>query len=383
MFTRNELDKLLNSRKEVNVSIFLTTAAEERNLEKGRIKLKNLIKQCENKLLELVEKDKVKKITYPFERLLEDTKYWNSLDKGLAMFATEEDFYHYTVPFEFQEFATVKDDFYIKPLFPVFQQNGQFYVLTISQNDMRLLHCTRDDVKEIDLEEVPTSLQEALKYDDPEDQLQFNTRTPNSGSSKRNAVFHGHGYGMEDKKTDILRYFQEVNTELINYIQDTTTPIVLAGVDYLFPIFKEANKELNIINEGIEGNVEEEVNKDLQQEAWKIIKPYFEQEEQKAIEDYNNLIGTGKASNDLNDIVSSAYNQRVESLFIAKDEQVWGNFDEKQNQVDISSEDDYCNQELLNFAAIHTFINQGKVYVMDKDKMPGNSERLVAAVYRY
>lgn len=382
MFTRDELDRLLSTSKGLNLSIFLTTGAEDRDLQKGRIQLKNLLKESEAQLVEAgIKKTEVSNFTKDIKALLEDTKFWNYLDKGLAIFATDEDLNFYTLPITFEPLTAVKDHFYIKPLFPVFQSNGQFYVLAISQNDLRLLHCTRDDVTEVELEDVPTSLAEALKYDDPEKQLQFNTRTPGNTGGIRSAVFYGQGVGMDDNKVNILRYFQEVNAGLNKYFANDSTPIILAGAEYLFPIYKEANKYGNILNDGIPGNPDEVFNKELQQQGWKLAKSYLKKEEMDMKEKYNELMGTGKASNDLSDIVASAYNQKVEALFIAKDQQVWGEFDKKTNQLKPCNEKNSDNDDILDFTAFHTFVNGGKVYVMEEEEMPCKST--IASVYRY
>ncbi|WP_041721190.1 baeRF7 domain-containing protein [Alkaliphilus metalliredigens] len=382
MFTRDELDKLLSNGKNFNLSIFLTTGSENRDLQKGRIQLKNLLKESEAKLLEAgIKKTELSHFTHNIESLLEDSMFWSHLDKGLAIFATEEDFYFYTLPVEFEPIAVVKDHFYIKPLFPTFQRNGQFYVLAISQNKLRLLYCTKDDVTEVKLNDVPTSLAEALKYDDLGNKMQLNTRTSGNAGGQSSVAYHGHGAGMEEDKTNILRYFQEVNAGLVKYFNNDSIPLILAGVAYLFPIYKEANKYRSLLEQGITGNPEEASNKELQQQGWTIMEPYLKKEEIEIKEKYNDLKSTGKASNDLSSIVSSAYNQRVEVLFIAKGQHVWGRFDKKKNELKHYHEQNEDSEDILDFTAFHTFTNGGKVYVMEKEEMP--CEGAIAAIYRY
>jgi hypothetical protein len=50
------------------------------------------------------------------------------------------------------------------------------------------------------LEDVPTSIAEALKYDDPEKNLQFHTGTTGGGGGERSAMFHGQGAGNDEQE---------------------------------------------------------------------------------------------------------------------------------------------------------------------------------------
>jgi len=47
----------------------------------------------------------------------------------------------------------------------------------------------------VELEDVPQSIAEALRYDDPEKSLQFHTGTSGGGNGERAAMFHGQGIG--------------------------------------------------------------------------------------------------------------------------------------------------------------------------------------------
>jgi len=49
----------------------------------------------------------------------------------------------------------------------------------------------------MDLGDTPRKIEDILKYDDPEKQLQYHTGT-SSGKGKRSAIFHGHGVGTDD-----------------------------------------------------------------------------------------------------------------------------------------------------------------------------------------
>ena len=99
-------------------------------------------------------------------------------------------------------------------------------------------------------------------------------------------MFHGQGAGNDDEKDNILRYFRKVNGALQELLKNQRSPLVLAGVEYLFPIYKEANNYPQLLDEGITGNPDELKAEELHEQAWKIVQPYFEQAQQEVVNRY-------------------------------------------------------------------------------------------------
>ena len=67
-------------------------------------------------------------------------------------------------------------------------------------------------------------------------------------------TFHGAGSGSASAKDDLLRYFRLVEDGLTEFLKGDRVPLVLAGVEYLLPIYKEANTYPNLIDMVIKGN---------------------------------------------------------------------------------------------------------------------------------
>ena len=281
---------------------------------------------------------------------------------------------------DFQELVVVSDRFHVKPLLPIFIADGRFYILALSQNEVRLLQGTRYSSREIALEGVPGNLAEALRFDDPEKQLQFHTGTP-AGKGKRPAMFHGHGVGTDDSKVNLLRYFRHVDRGLHEILRDEEAPLVVASVDYLLPIYREANTCPHLVEEGVEGNPEGLGAEELHGRAWGIIEPYFEKAQEDAVALYRQFAGTGRTSTDIKEIAPAAYHGRVEFLFVALGLQQWGAFDPNRNTVMLHEEQEPGDEDLLDMAAVHTFLKGGRVYAVQPDKVPDG--RPSAALFRY
>ena len=144
---------------------------------------------------------------------------------------------------------------------------------------------------------VPESLAEVLKYDQHEKQLQSHT------TGRGSAIFHGQGLGKDDAKVNILRYFQQVDHGLHELLREERVPLVIAAVDYLHPIYREANTYAHLLEEAIEGNPDELNTEELQERAWAIVQPYFERDRGGALEQYGEAVSKGLATNDVRQAV--------------------------------------------------------------------------------
>jgi hypothetical protein len=219
----------------------------------------------------------------------------------------------------------------VKPLLPYFTAAGRFYILALSQSRVRLFSCTRHQVMEIELVDVPEGLEEALQYDTKQSQLQFHTQTA-GGGGPRPAMFHGHGVGTDDRKDEILRYFRKVDRGLAGILPDVEVPLVLAGVDFLLPIYRRASSYQWLLADAVCGNPDELKAEELHKKALDVVLPELGRGVQEAAGRYRELAGKGATAAGVREVVPAAAYGRVETLFAATDERRPGAFDRKAGQ---------------------------------------------------
>ena len=159
--------------------------------------------------------------------------------------------------------------------------------------------------------------------------------------------------------------------------------MVLAGVDYLLPIYRETNSYPNLLEEGIEGNPEELNTKKLHQRAWKLVEPIFDEARQKAGKQFELLYNKKNdlATDDLKTVVKASAYGCVDTLFVPLRIQFWGRFEPDRNQVVIDQEPNLENKDLLDYAAMQTILNSGQVFAVQPDELPGSGD--LAAILRY
>lgn len=381
-FTKEELRELMNIGEEPCISFFLPTDPVGTEAQQNRIRLKNLLRQAEEQLKESGYRNaEIQKVLSPIDTLLKDSIFWSHQQDGLAVFVNPSEFRYYRLPLSFDMVTEVGKQFHLKPLMPLLTQDQQFYLLTLSQNQIRLFQGSPQSIYPMNLDGIPESLSEALRYDDLEKQLQFNTRSPQGGDGKRAASFHGQGIGMENTKKDLLQFFHKVDKGIQEKITQPEAPLVLAGVDYLFPIYREANTYPKLVENGITGNPEDLTLKKLHQSALSVVHPLFKQAEEKALHQFAELEGTGRASRRIKDIVLASFHGRIESLFVAKGPHCWGIVNKDATDVAFEEAPSPENNDLMNLAAQQTYLNSGNVYVLTPEEMPGDST--LAAIFRY
>jgi hypothetical protein len=388
LISREEIKTLIEEPKGNCVSIYMPTQPAGPEVRQNPIRFKNLIREAEARLIDagLAEEDAIALLQKSHE--IDTPKFWEQIgEQGLAIFISDNIFRYYPLPIDFQELVVVTDRFHIKPLLPILNGNGRFYILALSQQDIRFFEGTRYSVKEVEVENLPKSLDEALQRDDTAKEGQFRIATSKGGTSnsfQQPGSFHGQGSPDRDRRQeDILQFFQIVDRVLYDKLKLQKAPLVLAGVEYLLPVYRQANSYQHLMDEAITGNPEILSAQELHDQAWPIVEADFQKSQQAVLEQFHELFGgdTGKASNKLEEVISAAYYQRVDSLLVAVGQQQWGLFDPTSETVYLHPEKETGDEDLLDFVAAHTLLNGGTVYAVPFEEIPYSTA--VAAIYRY
>ena len=389
LISREEIKTLIEQPKGNCVSIYMPTHPAGPEVRQDPIRFKNLVKEAETRLIDagLEEKDAIALLEKSHE--IDTQEFWEQMgEQGLAIFISEDIFRYYPLPIDFQELVVVTDRFHIKPLLPILNGNGRFYILALSQQDVRFSEGTRYSINEVEVENLPKSLDEALQKDETVKEGQFRLATSRGGTTANSfsqpGTFHGQGSPDKDKQQEyILQFFQIIDGALHEKLRSQKAPLVLAGVEYLLPLYRQANTYQHLMDEAITGNPEILSAQELHNQAWPIVEADFQKSQQAVLEQFHELFGgdTGKASNNLQEVISAAYYQRVDSLLVAVGQQQWGLFDPTSETVYLHPEKEAGDEDLLDFVAAHTLLNGGTVYAVPFEEIPYSTA--VAAIYRY
>jgi hypothetical protein len=182
-------------------------------------------------------------------------------------------------------------------------------------------------------------------------------------------------------KRNILRHFRQIDKGLHDLLKGEQMPLVLAGVEYLFTIHRQANTCPYWVDKGVTGNPDELGVKELHGRAWSVVEPLHFKAQDQAVARYKQLAGTGLASSNLESTIRAAYRGRVESLFVPVDIQRWGRFGPNANVVHSRPNPGPEDQDLLDSATMQTLLHSGAVYAVKPEEVPDGAVQ--AAVFRY
>lgn len=394
LVTKQALLDLISEPQGPCISIYMPTERKGAETQQGPIRLKNLLGQAQAELAALGERTPdIENLLAPAQALVNNSEFWQYQSDGLALLLAADNMATYRLPLSFQEMVVVNDRFLLKPLLPMLVGEGTFYLLSLRQGGVRLLRGTRFALAEVELDEaVPTSLAEALKYDEFETNLRFHIGSrPSTGSSRSapdrgNAIYHGQGGAGDDAnmKEQLIGFFRALDNGVRDLLEGSyQPPLVLAGIDYLRGLYRQVNQYGALVDAEVTTDPEALTLSELHQRAWTIVEPIFTADHQAALDTYQHLAGTAdaRAAHSIEDIAPAAYFQRVDTLFLPHTTTVWGAFDPEANQVETHVERQAGDQDLLDFAAVHTLLNGGKVYLVEADDL--SVRAMPAAIFRY
>ena len=386
IITRDDLNELIKLETVgcICVSLYMPTFRTGRtDVQQNPVRLKKLLKEAEDRLEKIgLKRTETDKYLKQARALLDDSSFWVNMSDGLAVFLSLDYFRYFRLSIPLPEMVVVGNRFQISPLLPVLATDQWFYVIAISQNSVRLLHCNRFSYDELDIKgKIPLSLSDAMQFDDikgaEKDHAHYSVTELSGGS-----VAMPHSAEVDVNKNNLLQFFYQVDKGLQNgFIKDEIAPLVIVSVDYLFPIYKKANTYKYLFNKAVEGNPDRISSSELHKLGFGIVEPYMLKKQDEAIRQYIKFAGKGRTTDILESIVSEAYQGKIQSLLIAENQRKWGKYDTFTDKVEIHEKEESCDIDLLDFAAAQTIARGGEVHVIPEGKMPGDVS--AAAVLRY
>lgn len=386
IITRETLIDLIKGCEGTAISFYMPTFSTGRETQENSIRLKTLVKKAREQLTEQgMGEGEIDRYLAPAVDLIEDQDFWQGQSEGLALFVDAIKMNIFRLPKRFEELVIVGESYYITPLIPIFEGDGQYFLLELSQDRPKLYKGSKFKLNQIEDLDLPASLQKMFDdFYEFHSHIQFHSKTgtPNPDmAGERSGRYFGQGGDDIDQKAEIKQFFDRFDAALMEYLNGKDAPLILAGVEFLHPLYQQANTYPNLLENGILKDVSQMSIEEIHESSWQIIKDQYETNVQKALGVYRQLADkNGDTSDDLAAILSAAYYKRINTLFVAENHHVWGKFDKEANHVE-NLDRQQGAQHLLGLAATYTLKNGGNVLVLPKEKIPSGGP--AAAILRY
>jgi hypothetical protein len=248
------LDDLVATTEAPCVSITLPTHRAGREVMQDPIRFKNLLGQAERRLLDRgMRPPDVTALLEPARGLVHDSRFWSHQEAGLVVYAHRAGTRSFRIPTDVSAHVTVGDEPDLEPL-RVFLEDAAdtYWILAISQHDVRLVRSNRFTAVEVDLPDAPRSFGEANWFVRREPQIRSRS-TGRVGSGRVAAALHGPGGYEHDADEDLLRFLRGVDAGVHRIIGDASTPVVLAGVGSTLATFRHVCTLRHVVDAQIEG----------------------------------------------------------------------------------------------------------------------------------
>lgn len=382
LISKKTFKKLANYTNSHCVSLFIPTERMGKEVleKKDQTNLKSQWKLARTQLREQnITETELSKIAKPIENLLEDAEFWRNQSDGLAIFAAEDFFEYYTVPVNFEPTVFVSEQFYIKPLIPLYNKDEHFYLLSLQLEEVTLYEATQYSIGKVHIEDLtPTRLEERVGFDYKEKALQFKTQNPNSATP----IYHGQGANERNHLAEIKQYFRAVDQGIHDLLIEDNVKLVVACDDSLFSIYKEANTYSKLYEKLVPGNPADNDMLSLHAKALDVLEPEMRKNRNEKMKAFQENEGTDLASADIKKILPAIQQGKVDTLFVENREELWGTYNSDNMKVEKHSEKQQNNTSLLNLAVAETINQNGNVFLVEHQFMPNKNEKL-NALYRF
>ncbi len=361
------------------ISLYQPTHRYSPGNKQDPIVFKNLIREIENSLKQKYKQNVLISAMKPFYQLEEDKDFWNNTLDGLAILANPTKCILYRLYRPVQKLVVVSDSFHTKPLIRIFQSVDRYYLLGLSGNEFTLYEGDRYGFKEIEMDPgTHKTIEEVLGEQHTDSYLTHGSYGGASGPT----MYHGHGGKKDEAEEDIGKFFRYVDRFVLeNYSKPSKLPLILVSLKEHHNIFKKISHNPYLIEEGIKGSYDSFEMEQLTEKAWEIIEPIYLEKTQNLVNSFKNAKANSSGSDNLIQITSAAFENRVKTLLIEADRIIPGKIDDSTGKIELGNIKDPDFDDILDDLAELVLKKRGEVVILPKERMP--SDTGVAAIYRY
>jgi len=379
--TREQLAELAADEGHVRISIFMPTRPfGPGSQEEDTTRLKNQLRTAGELLAARgLRQPDIDSLLAQARALLDDRPFWLRSRSGLALLIGESAMTTLQTAEPLPELVVVDSRFQLRPLLPTVGMNRGYWLLALSQKQVRLYSGSMDSLDEVPVGGMPASLAEVIRWDDFEKaSLQFHTGTSSPGG-RRPAVFHG--TGEADLKDQLIRYFRDIDRGLREHLRDDASPLIVSGVDYLIPLYREVNTYPHLADGFVSGSPESFTKTALHEQANAIARSIWDTEIERLKDRILEAWASPTTRSDAQSILAAAFEGRINTLIISLEAHWWGMFDVAREHAVVHEVRSEGDEDLIELAIVQALHAGADVAVLAPESMPHESKAV--ALLRY
>lgn len=351
------LDSIMQEKEYPCVSIILPTYRTAPDNQKNAIRLRNLVREASDKLLEEMGKRASAELIKKIELLASKVDISHTLD-GLALYVSKNREEMVDIPFRVRERVIIDKTFATRDLIMGVNRATHYYVLDVSLHRARLLSCYRDQAREIKENGFPVESDFTMLELNPSD-------------------------FSREKDKQIKEFFNKVDKLFLSNYHVGDTRLVLAGVQRNLSFYREVADVKGILSGQIEGNYESVSAHDLGKKAWQVVREQNRKQRHNALNELQKAQSMQRLASGISEVWRFANEGRVSTLVTEQDYHVAAGLDDNNVLVLDTSElpEHDVMPDAIDEVAEIVVEKGGKVVFVDDGSL-GNHHK-IAAVLRY
>lgn len=315
--SREAVEELLASNQStpaVTMYVPTHTNASPPHISENQIRLKNLARQATDAIRAYDADSKLgKELQTGLEGYFQDMHFWQSQTPGLLVCARPGMVRLFHLPIDTDEYCAVDDSFHLAPVLALVNENHQYHVLTVVQQQPKLFIGDMYGLQESKAR-LPETVQSALNLD--ENNQKSENQGAASGAGSSGASFNGRGGGRNPQEEDRMKYFRIIDRAISQHDKQGL-PLILAGIDAECVEYRSISKHPRILKQTINGSHGDARPGELFAQARDIaINELVVPTHKAAIEEYERLEGANpdRTAREMKAIQSATDQGRVDKL---------------------------------------------------------------------
>jgi hypothetical protein len=375
-FGRHEMEALLAPQEPPCISVFLPTPRPSASSDGEGVRLRNLLRQAEERLPEGPQRATLIEPLVDAARADDERRLARGPARGLALFRSAALFARHWLPVTVPEKVVVADTFHVRPLLRFLQDDQRYYVLALSQHHVALYEGTAYSLEPVEVAGLPASLDEA-GLGPREGPVFLQLRRAGRGRT----TFHGHGGPETAHKGDLPRFFRAVDRALWPRLRGERAPLILAGVAAHWPVYRAVSRYPHVAAVGIEGNAADLGAGELRERAAGHAREIVHARDERVLRDFARARRKGLGAVGVEAVAAHAARGRVRLLLLPGGVPVWGSLDVVSGRVTRSDGPVENKDDVLDDVAELVLRRGGDVLAVPAERMPDGSE--AAALLRW
>jgi hypothetical protein len=375
--TNEWLRGLLPPHEPPCVSIYMPTFRTKPPAWQNPIQFKDMLKKVHAELERVYPKSDARALIARIEAGIPGGEaFWEGPRAALAVFASGDLLRMIDLHQPVSPTAVVADTFHVKPLIRMLEVDQRYHVLALTMRGVRVFEGDRDGLRPLDVSNMPQSPETVSKMRlNHQVDTATDLATPDSQYP---------GEGTSPAPVSAERFVQAVAQAVWEqFSRDARLPLILVADEKLNALFRSANKNPYLMDEGLMLDPKGMGPRRLHKETWPVMEPRFRQEVQKLVDRFKAAEAHQRGSAELQPVARAATLGRVDTLLIDAVRQIPGRIESSDDSVSIRLADpkEPLVDDLLDDLAEMVLKADGAVLVLSPDEMPSTTG--LAAIYRY